>query len=195
MSENRRKELEALRKGLAVVDLSKMVPGPCISTGVIAFDLAMAGGFPEGRFAEVFGEWQSGKSLLMYQTIAQCQKAGGIALLFDSERALEKRWCETLGINLEELFYYTPTSLEDAFGEMQQAIRTVRSKSTLFKDCPVLIVYDSLAASIARDEEGEDFGTPEMARRARVISSALRKMTNLVADFRVLFFIAIRSVA
>jgi len=180
---DRDKEFAALKKSLSAVDFSKEMAIKGISTGVVAIDLATCGGIPEGRFTEIFGEWQSGKSLLMYQTIVQCQKNGGVALLFDSERAFDTRWGGTLGINLNELLLFNPCSLEDAFSGMENAIKAVRGGS--FKDSPVLIVYDSLAASVAQAELKQTFGQPEMALRARVISSALRKMTNLIADYRV----------
>ncbi len=180
---DRKKEFDVLRKSLGTIDLSKEGRLRCISTGVVAIDLATGGGIPEGRFTEVFGEWQSGKSLLMYQTIVQCQRSGGVAILFDSERAFDVRWGANLGININELLLFTPESLEDAFSGMEKAIKAVRSGA--FKDSPVLIVYDSLAASVAEAELKQTFGQPEMALRARVISSALRKMTNLIADYRV----------
>lgn len=182
---DRQKAIEALRKDLGTIDLSKITSVPSISTGIEAFDLAMGGGFPEGRFSEVYGDWQSGKSLLLYQTIANCQRQGGLAFLLDSERSLDPRWVQSLGINMTELQYEPPETLEDGFSKIEKAIRAVRANASLFKDCPLLIVYDSLAASIARDELKQDFGTPEMAIRARVISSALRKMTNMIADYRV----------
>lgn len=183
MVDDKKKDFDALKKSLQVVDLSKEASVRCIPTGVISIDLAVGGGIPEGRFTEIFGEWQSGKSLLMYQAIAECQRRGGVAFLFDSERAFDIRWGKALGIDVDELLLFYPESLEDAFTDMEKAIRLVKSGG--LKDRPVLIVYDSLAASVAKDELEQGFGKPEMALRARVISSSLRKMTNLIADHRV----------
>jgi len=182
----RQEELEAIRSKLSTVDLSSVSEKiRCISTGVEAFDLAMGGGFPESRFSEVYGEWQSGKSLLAYQTIVQCQRSGGIAMLFDSERALDKRWAKTIGINTDDLFLFVPASIEDAFEKMQSAVRVVREESETFKDAPLLMVWDSLAASIAREEIDQPFGKSEMGLRARSISQGLRRLTNTIADARV----------
>lgn len=182
---SREKELEALRRDLETIDLSKIESPPAISTSVVAFDLAMGGGFPEGRLSEVLGDFSSGKSLLLLLAIAAVQRAGGIAILLDSERSLSLPWVRLLGVNLEELFYYLPESLEDAFTRIENAIKMIRRKGSLFKQCPVLIGYDSLAASVAREELTQEYGKPEMAIRARVISQALRKQTALISDYRV----------
>ena len=179
-------EIESLRKRLGAVDLREAGASlGFIATGVVAFDLMTGGGFPQGRFSEVFGEWQSGKSLLMYQTIATCQRMGGVAVLLDSERALEPRWATLLGIDSDRLVYFTPKSLEEGFRKIEDLVLAVRDKESLLKDRDVLIVWDSLAASIAREEIGKDYGAPEMALRARTISGALRRLVSLIADERI----------
>jgi recombination protein RecA len=182
---SREKELEVLRRDLNIIDLSKIAPPPSISTSVVAFNLAMGGGFPEGRLSEVLGDFSSGKSLLAYLAIAAVQKAGGLAMLLDSEWALNLAWVRALGINLEELLLIHPESLEDAFTRIEAAIKRIRRDTSLFKDSPVLIAYDSLAASVAREELAQEYGKPEMAIRARVISQAMRKQVALIANYRI----------
>lgn len=76
MSDNRKRELDELKKSLFSVELPD--PTRRVPTGIISVDLATGGGFPEGRFSEVAGEWQAGKSLVCYQAIAQCQKMEGL---------------------------------------------------------------------------------------------------------------------
>src|ERR1700755_1895976 len=44
------------------------------------------GGFPCGRIVEVFGKESIGKSTLAYVAMANCQKAGGIAIYADIEK-------------------------------------------------------------------------------------------------------------
>ena len=186
---SREKEIEALRKDLGVIDLTRIDSVSTISTGIVAIDLALGGGFPEGRFSEVYGDWQSGKSLLLYQTIAQCQRGGGICILLDVERSLDPVWIRALGINMKELLYYTPVTLEEAFDDVETAVKTIRRKSSIFKNSSVLIGYDSLAASVAKDEFNKSFGQPEMAIRARVISSSLRRLVGLLADQHIAFIL------
>jgi len=183
--ERKARELERLRSDLSTIDLSELNENiRCISTGVVAFDLAMGGGWPESRFSEIFGEWQSGKSLIMYQSIKECQAAGGLAFLDDSERAFDKRWARALGINLDELFYFISTSIEHGFEHLEKVCHEVR-KSPEFRDVPILYVKDSLAASIAKEEADMTFEKTGIALQARAVSKGLRRLTNLIADQRV----------
>jgi recombination protein RecA len=177
--------LDQIRKEVDTIDLSGVSESvECIKTGVVAFDLAMDGGWPVGRLSELAGDWQSGKSLLAYQSIAECQRQGGIAFLDDVERALDKTWARKLGINLDELFYYHSSSLEDGFQHLFRVCTVVRNSSQ-FRDVPVLYIKDSLEASIAKDEAEKEFGEMGVAMRSRAISSGLRRLMNLIADQRI----------
>lgn len=192
----RDRDLDNLRKTLTTVDLSEVSENvQCISTGVISFDLAMGGGWPESRISELGGMWQTGKSLIAYQSIRECQKSGGIAFLDDAERAFDKRWARIIGVNLDDLFLYNSTSLEDGFEHLEKACTAVR-ESPSFANCPVLYVKDSLEASIAMDEIKKSLTeTGGVALRARSISRGLRRLTNLIADQRmsVLFINQLRT--
>jgi len=181
----RLREMEELRKAFGFVDMTKIENIKCCTTGVTAFDLAMSGGFPEGRLTEVFGEFQTGKSLLCYQAIREVQRVGGFVFLLDSERSLDPRWVKALGIDVTQMVYDTPESLEDAFKKMEGVVKHVRANAKVYENHPFLIVYDSLATSVAKKELEGEFGDPEMGIRARVISSSLRKLINLIADHRV----------
>jgi recombination protein RecA len=182
MTDARKRGIEDLKKSLSTVELPEATRR--VSTGIISVDLATGGGFPEGRFSEVAGEWQTGKSLICYQAIAQCQKSGGLAILDDAERAFDKRWAKILGINTDELMYFISTSLEHGFEHVEMVAKQVRENEE-FKDKSILYVKDSLEASIAKEEAEQDFAKAGIAQRARVISRCLRRITNLIADQRI----------
>ena len=52
----------------------KAEPLPRFSTGSIALDKIIGGGYPEGRMIEIFGPASSGKTTLCYHALAECQK-------------------------------------------------------------------------------------------------------------------------
>ena len=77
---------------------------PVIPTGSLQLDLALGiGGLPRGRVIEVYGPESSGKTTLTLQTIAQCQKMGGVAAFIDAEHALDPIYAAKLGVNVDDL--------------------------------------------------------------------------------------------
>jgi len=170
-----------LKKKLEVVEFP--VKFRSYSTGVLAFDYIMGGGLPEGRLVELYGDFSSGKSVFAYQVISRVQQEGGVAMLHDSEGALNEPWAEKLGVNLETLLYYEPMTIEEVFEKMEEGIQIVR-EDDYFKDKPFLIVWDSVAATLAKGESQSEFGKPEVALRARLISAGLRRLTGLVRNSR-----------
>ena len=72
-----------------------------VSTGSLGLDLALGvGGLPRGRIVEIFGPESSGKTTLCLETIAQCQKAGGVCAFIDAENAFDPVYARKLGVNV-----------------------------------------------------------------------------------------------
>src|SRR6188768_804047 len=85
-----------------------------ISTGALGLDIALGGkGLPRGRVVEIYGAEASGKTTIALHTVAQAQKAGGVAAYIDAEHALDPSWAKRLGVNLEELLVSQPTYGEE----------------------------------------------------------------------------------
>jgi recombination protein RecA len=72
-----------------------------IPTGCLSFDAAIGiGGFPKGRIVEIFGPESSGKTTICLHVIANAQKAGGIVAFVDTEHALDIKYAQRLGVDL-----------------------------------------------------------------------------------------------
>jgi recombination protein RecA len=148
----------------------------CISTGAISIDYALGiGGLPRGRVVEIFGPESSGKTTLALQTIAEAQRAGGMAAFVDAEHALDARYAQKLGINLEDLLVSQPDNGEQAL-EIVEVL--VRSNSV------DVVVVDSVAALVPKAEIEGEMGEAQMGLQARLMSQALRKLTGVVAKSR-----------
>ena len=145
---------------------------PVISTGSLTVDHALGiGGLPKGRVVEIYGPESSGKTTLTLQTIAQCQKEGGVCAFVDAEHALDPIYAQKLGVNLDELLISQPDTGE-------QALEIV---DTLVKSSAVdLIVVDSVAALTPRAEIEGDMGDSLPGLQARLMSQALRKLTGSI---------------
>jgi recombination protein RecA len=150
-----------------------VAPIPAIPTGSISLDLALGvGGLPRGRVIEIFGPESSGKTTLALHTIAQAQKLGGVAAFIDAEHALDAKYAQKLGVDLENLLVSQPDNGEQAL-EITEVL--IRSNGV------DVVVVDSVAALVPRAEIEGEMGEAQMGLQARLMSQALRKLTGVVS--------------
>jgi recombination protein RecA len=180
---NAKNVLAALRKTKIDVTFLEDDNSPCtvskwISTGCIALDAIMGGGMPIGRLVEMYGENSTGKSLIAAQIAAEAQRQGMVVAYVDTETAVSKVMMAKLGVNIKELIYYAPDTVEEIFKFFED---TVCINTKINPDCPILLIWDSVAASSTEHEMEEDYGKAMMASHARLISQSLRKFTRIMS--------------
>ncbi len=147
-----------------------------IPTGNLLIDQALGtGGFPRGRVVEVYGPESSGKTTLTLTVIAQAQKAGGLAAFIDVEHALDPAYARRLGVKMDELLVSQPSSGEEALRICETLVRS---------NALDVIVIDSVAALVTRQELEGDIGDSTVGAQARLMSAALRKLTAIIAKAR-----------
>lgn len=143
-----------------------------VSTGSIAIDLALgAGGLPKGRIIEIFGPESSGKTTLCLSVIAQVQKQGGRAVFIDVENALDPRYAQVVGVDLDNLLISQPESGEDALNIAETLIRSGSIE---------VIVIDSVAALVSKAELEGQMGDVTVGSQARMMSQAMRRLTAAI---------------
>ncbi len=141
-----------------------------ISTGSIGLDVALGiGGLPKGRVVEIYGPESSGKTTLTLQVIAEAQKVGGTAAFVDAEHALDPKYAEKLGVDVDELLVSQPDTGEQALEITDMLVRS---------SAVDIIVIDSVAALTPKAEIEGDMGDSHMGLQARLMSQALRKLTG-----------------
>ncbi len=181
IDDNRKKALDLTMKQIdkafgkgAIVRLGEkeIEPIDAISTGSLGLDIALGiGGVPRGRVMEIYGPESSGKTTLALQITAEAQKAGGICAFVDAEHALDVKYAENLGVDIDNLLVSQPD-----YGE--QALDIVE---TLARSGAVdVIVIDSVAALTPKTEIDGDMGDTHVGLQARLMSQALRKLTGIV---------------
>ncbi|MEN3033624.1 MAG: recombinase RecA [Aquificaceae bacterium] len=142
-----------------------------ISTGSIALDIATGvGGIPRGKIVEIFGPESSGKTTLALHTIAEAQKSGGIAVFIDAEHALDPKYAQKIGVDITKLYISQPD-----FGE--QALEIV--ETLVSSNAVDIVVVDSVAALVPRDELEGEMGEAHVGKQARLMSQALRKIKGV----------------
>ncbi len=141
-----------------------------ISTGSLGVDLALGvGGLPRGRIVEIFGPESSGKTTLCLETIAQCQKNGGMCAFIDAENAFDPIYARKLGVKVEELMVSQPDTGEQALEICDMLVRSGGVD---------MVVIDSVAALVPKAEIEGDMGDSHVGLQARLMSQALRKLTG-----------------
>ena len=140
-----------------------------VSTGSLTLDAALGiGGLPKGRVIEIYGPESSGKTTMALQVIAETQKEGGTAAFIDAEHALDPKYAENLGVNLDDLLLSQPDSGEQALEITDTLVRSGAVNT---------IVIDSVAALTPKAEIDGDMGDSHMGLQARLMSQALRKLS------------------
>ena len=147
-------------------DSSAHVAVETVPTGCLSLDLALGlGGVPKGRVIEIYGPESSGKTTVALHMIAEVQKRGGIAGFIDAEHALDPVYAKNIGVDIDELYISQPDSGDQA----------VRSGAI------DIIVIDSVAALVPKQEIEGDMGDSHVGLQARLMSQALRKLTPVIS--------------
>lgn len=142
-----------------------------VSTGVLSLDTALEGGLPVGKMAELYGPPGGGKSALAMSTAAQAQKRGAV-VWFDLEDAFNPVLAERAGIDMSKMVFGASVAAESVFETIEDASR-LRDIS--------LIVIDSVAGLVPNAEIQGDFGDSHVGLIARLLSQALRKMSQTLS--------------
>ena len=99
------------------------------------------------------------------------QAKGGQAAFIDAEHALDPKYAQNLGVNIDELLLSQPDTGEQAL-EIAEAL--VRSGAV------DIIVVDSVAALVPKAEIEGEMGDSHMGLQARLMSQALRKLSGAI---------------
>ena len=145
-----------------------------IPTGSISLDLALGvGGVPRGRVIEIYGGESTGKTTLALHILAEAQKRGGIGAFIDAEHALDPDYAKKIGVRVDDLLISQPDSGEQALQIVETLVRSGKID---------VIVVDSVAALTPKAEIAGEMGEFQIGLQARLMSSALRKLSAIVAQ-------------
>ena len=144
-----------------------------VPTGSLSLDIALGlGGIPKGRIVEIYGPESSGKTTVTLHMIAEVQKRGGIAGFIDAEHALDPVYAKNIGVDIDNLYISQPDSGEQALEITETMVRSGAMD---------IIVVDSVAALVPKQEIEGDMGDSHVGLQARLMSQALRKLTPVIS--------------
>jgi recombination protein RecA len=165
-----------------IKELKKPEPVEWMRTGIHALDLILGGGIPVGRIIEIFGPELSTKSTLAWMIGKVVQQRDGAIILCDAEATEPVENMEKLGVDTN--FVFRPNFQIETVEQVRDFVaKTVGDIRAISKDIPIVVIWDSIAATQAEDEwkdfEGRKLRDTEIPGvRARAIASYLRQNTG-----------------
>jgi recombination protein RecA len=156
-----------------------------ISTGSLLLDYILSnkrnGGVPEGRIIEISGPPSCGKSHISYQIARTTQQIGGLVVYIDTENATPVEKLAAMGLDVSKRFVYCDTHCtEEVFSIIESTI--TKAKSLIGKDIPIVVIWDSVAATSPKAELDGEYEKDTIGLQARVLSKGMRKITGVIGQ-------------
>ena len=151
-----------------------------IQTPSMKLNNAIGGGVPRGKFTLVSGEKDSGKTMLLLETMAKGIKEDPefVGVWFESEDSLENTSIEMFGITekeQKERFIFMKTGSIPAESVLDYVIRMAQAGVDM-------IVINSLKCLTPDKELKDDMADANIAIQARLNAKFMRKIIPVIAD-------------
>lgn len=159
-----------------------------IPSGSKLLDLALGGGWVEGRIINVVGDKSSGKTLLCIEASAnfaiKYPNKHSKIYYRETEAAFDKNYAKALGMPTDRVDFGNPfESVEDLFEDLELVIK----KSG---EHPSLYIVDSLDALSDRDELGRDLDAGSYGvEKAKKMSRLFRQLTQKMSTNNLTMFV------
>ena len=173
IQKKQQKTSAALLSGGSASDVKIVVP-----TGIDVLDhyVLGCGGFPCGRIAEVYGGEGSGKSSLVFNTIAQAQKIGLPVIFIETEQAITGGRIHEFGVNLEEVILCQPDHIDEVIEFIEDSLAAMND------DEPCFLAWDSIAETPSKREFEGGVAKKDMpGERAKSLSKLVRTTKTRLA--------------
>jgi recombination protein RecA len=143
---------------------------PRITTGILAYDLMLGGGWPANQWSEIIGDESSGKTALAYKTIAanQALDPEWVAMWIAAEEFVPD-YAKAIGVDLDRLWVVETNIMEQVYDLI---IRAMENRAV---DC---IILDSLPALVPGDEAEKMMDEFTMGLGARLTGKFFRKSSK-----------------
>jgi RecA/RadA recombinase len=138
-------------------------------------------GLPFGRIVQISGKPDSGKSTHAGAFMAFAQAQGYLVILWDSERKFSpNRFDHKMGGSSDQLLVVDTNKIIDGAKAVAQFVHAAKEMNP---DVKILIVWDSVGASLNSTEDKEEEGTEDYSQQpgvsAKENSYAIKKFNKL----------------
>ena len=143
---------------------------PRITTGVLAYDLMLGGGWPVNQWSEIIGDESSGKTALAYKTIAANQQADPeFCALWVAAEEYVPEYAKAIGVDLSRLWVVESNVMEHVY---DLVLKVMDNRAI------DLIVIDSLPALVPSDEAEKAMEDFTVGLGARLTGKFFRKSSK-----------------
>jgi len=145
------------------------------------FKLGTGGeGFPCGHITQIIGKPDSGKSTLAMEGIVSCQKLGGIVFLIDSEHKFSMGRLALMGGKPTEVLVTPTDTLEEAWDALEKILAEVQTLREEGVKAPIMLVWDSVAASVPESIMQGEAGDAHFAVEAKLNNKNIRRLRQSI---------------
>lgn len=155
-----------------------------VSIGIPILDYVLGGGIPRGRLIQIYGTFNSGKTMIALKAIVAAQKRGERCAFIDAEKTYDKNWAIKLGVDNKKLYISRPSYGERALDIME---------SLIVPDMFSIVVLDSIASLVPLVELESKMEDQQMGVAARMMNKALRKLTAVNKNTIILMINQVRE--
>jgi recombination protein RecA len=143
---------------------------PRITTGLLAYDMMLGGGWPVNQWSEIVGDESSGKTAIAYKTIAANQEMDPdwTAMWIAAEEYVPE-YAAAIGVDLNRLWVVETNVMESAYDLI---IKALDNRAV---DC---VVLDSLPALVPETEYEKQMDEFTIGLGARLTGKFFRKSSK-----------------
>ena len=167
-------------------ETSISTPSDWIDTSCKALNAIISGslhkGIPVGRITGFAGPSGAGKTLIINKILANAQKKGYIAVIWDSEVAVDKDSARNVGMDLKKTKYYPVETIEECRNQLSTFLDNIIAAND--PSLKFIVSIDSLG-NLASSKEIEDArkgkDAADVGQRAKALKSMMRAITYKAA--------------
>lgn len=156
-----------LGPGTVVLGDKMIAAPPRVTTGSLALDAILGGGWPANQFSELIGEASHGKTTIALQTIAANQKLDPnfVSVWIGAEDYVDD-WAAKQGVDNSRVIVINTNYMELAYQTTLDFLESMEVD---------LVVIDSLPALVPMQEDDAESGTMAVGRGALLTNQFFRK--------------------
>lgn len=151
-----------------------------VSSGSLALDAVLGGGYAAGKLVELYGSESLGKSTLAMAFLAGF--AGKPTLYVDHEQSISPDYMAALGVDLDNLIVTQPSNIEHGLDVVEKLCTKVSA-----------VVFDSIAEAATQRELEGSLTDQDIGVKAKILSKFIRKMKSIKHDAVLLFINQVRE--